>query len=260
MLYLVLLLLWIVPCDAVIAPPSAYVQGAFVENDAWAAVQPYLLPEDLPIKEQLDAFFSKNRAIESFDSLKRAGFTNTTPRQWTTIVVTTHPLFPGYVFKLSLDEQPYYKNRPEHLWWIDRITGARRIQDLIDEQGLNHLFKTPKKWIYPLPDDPAPAETSLRKNFILVEEDMQILDKDSNEAAWRRVSIELLANIYLIIETVGYQDAKKDNMPFCADGKIAFLDTQKTHVWPVSYNRIARLLTGDELEFWLALANNSRKN
>lgn len=259
MLYLILFLLSITPCAAGETRASGYQCGSYVEEQVWESVFPYLLPVDFPIKEHLDALFSSKRVTESFDSLKEAGFTNAVPRRRTFIIVTKHPDFPGYVFKLFVDEQPYHKNKPEHKWWIDRIDGVQRIQEIIDQQDWNEFFKTPKKWIYQLPDYPSPPQGLTRKNFILIEEDMQILDLQSNEEAWKNISFDLLEKVYFIVETAGLRDSKIDNIPFSYDGKLSFLDTQEINKWPVAYHRIARFLSGEKLAFWLNLVSDCRK-
>lgn len=254
MLYLVAFYLLLLPFNV-----ESYEQSRYVEDDVWTLVTPYLLPENLPIKEKLDLLFSNSRATLSVKSMKKAGFSNPEPREWTRLIVTKHPDFPGYVFKLYLDAQRYHKDKPEYEQWIQRIKGVAKIQQLIDKMGWNDMFKTPKKWIYPLLEEPSPPKEFIRKNFILVEEDMELLDRNENYAAWSSMPFDLLEKIYFILETTGLHDSKPDNIPFSVDGKLAFIDTQQVDAWPVAYYKITKFLTGDLLQFWKELINDKKK-
>ncbi len=251
--------LWSDPCVFTYNSPTSYVQGRHVDDTTWTIVKPYLLPEQLPLKAKLDALFSASRVTLSLDSMKKAGFINPKPREWTRLIVTKHPDFPGYIFKIYLDAQRYHKNKPEYIQWIQRIKGVAAIQKEIDKRGWQNDFKTPKKWIYQLPDEPSPPKQFVRKNFILVEEDMDILDHDSNYSAWSVIPLELLNKLYVLLETVGLHDSKPDNIPYSQDGKLAFIDTQQINTWPVAYKKITPFFSGDLLSYWKELIKNARK-
>jgi hypothetical protein len=151
-----------------------------IKSDAWNKVEPYLLPEDHTLKPLLDAIFSKSRANLSLKTMKKAGFVEAHPRRWTHLIVTTHPDVPGYVFKIYLDAQRYYNGIKEYEQWLKRIKGVHLIRDEIERRGWQDTFKTPKKWIYILPAEPSPPKEFIRKDFILVEEDMNIFDHKKN--------------------------------------------------------------------------------
>lgn len=222
-------------------------------------VKPYLIPKNHPIKLKLDQLFSSSRAILSIKHLKKAGFESPKVRKWTHIVVTKHPDFPGYIFKTYLDAQRHFKDMPEHDHWIKRIQGVRAVQRVINENHLGEIFKTPKKWIYELPNEPAPPKEFIRKNYILVEEDMNLCSKITNERHWKstRVTKETLDGLFLILKTVGLSDcAKRDNLPFSLDGKIAFIDTESCEQWPVPYKRLTSSLPKNLQSYWLKLIEN----
>ena len=87
-----------------------------------AAVAPYLVPSDHPIKGVLDVLFTTSRVILNLDTLHKAGFAKTSPNKFTRVIVTAHPAIPGYVFKLYLDAQRDHKNMPESHYWLLRCT------------------------------------------------------------------------------------------------------------------------------------------
>lgn len=233
--------------------PSPKIRHEHIDSQIWQEVSPYLMPYNHPVKVKLDKFFAKTRATQTIKTLKEAGFINPVIRKWTRLIVTSHPKFPGYIFKIYSDKQHYHAKKPEYFYWIRRIKGAAHIQNMINENGWNHLFKVPKKWIYMLPAKPSPSAQFLRKDFILIEEDMQILNDEANKNAWGSPATTpfLLGAVYRILNELGMRDcAKPDNIPFCKDGKVAFIDTQSHHHWPVSFQRLDYYLTPDMRELW----------
>lgn len=219
-------------------------------------VTPYLMPEDHPIKKELDTFFSAGRAIFDEEAMLAAGFTSGKPRKYTKVVVAKHPAFPGYVFKVYQDVQAYHKGLPETTFWVWRVQGVNQIREKIAELHYEEYFKCPYKWIYKLPNEPKCPPGYLAKLYILVEEDMDILDTPDNKASWKssRVTPELLQALYTMLSTLGLQDcAKIDNIPFCQDGLIAFIDTS---TWAKEYVRYGELIKSLSLEnqyFWLSI-------
>lgn len=227
-----------------------------IPREVVKAVSPYLLTDDHPIKQKLDEIFKRSRAILSVETMKEAGFMDVRVRKWTHIVVTQHPELPGYIIKTFLDSQRHFKGMKEHERWIMRINGAKAIQAIIDAQQWNNDFKVPNKWIYMLPTHPAPRNEYSRKNFILVEDDMQICSEEENKKRWKSdgVNKEKLNQLYIILETLGLDDcAVTHNIPFGKDGKIAFIDTESWGVWPVGYDKLTNDLPEELQEFWKKL-------
>lgn len=231
-----------------------------LSDGVWNQVLPYLIPDDHPIKSRLDEIFSQQRAVLNLKSMRKAGFKNPQTQKWSKIVVAKHPALRGFLIKTYLDSQEYYKNRPEYSYWIMRIQGAHKIRNMIESNGWGHLFKVPKKWIYVLPEFPAPPKEYLRKNFVLVEEDMNILCAKANRKFWKsKVSEEHLKGVYSILEEEGFSDcAKIDNIPFAKDGRIAFIDTQRHGEWPVPYAKLNRSLPRHKKAFWKQLTKNPK--
>ncbi len=241
---------------------AGYLRPSYVKKDVWERVVPYLLPMDHPLKPVLDDLFSKARATVSVKTMEKAGFENPTPRKWTHLVVTKHPQVPGYVFKVYLDAQRYFNGKKEYDYWITRIDGVNAVKAAIEERGWQDTFKTPAKWIYLLPESPVPPKEFLRKDFILVEEDMDIYDYVENEELWASdlVTEETLFRFYTILEDLGLHDcAKPDNAPFSRDGKIAFIDTQTLYYWPVAYKKMTPHLPKELQPYWKSLTEKPKK-
>ena len=225
-------------------------------KEAIHATKPYLISETHPIKTQLDAFFHRERFTFCEKSLKEAGFTHYRPRDFTRLIVAKHPRFPGYVFKMYLDVQQYYKSKPEWKQWVLRVRGAKLIGREIEKQGWQHLFKVPQKWIYRLPPVPKPEKGYLPKYYILVEEDMDLLSDANNKAVWKsdKITPELLTKLHHLIDELGLLDcAKIDNVPFSHDGRIAFIDTQTFHAHSIAWESLNDYLNSKNRKCWVEL-------
>ncbi len=108
--------------------------------------------------------------------------------------------------------------------------------------------------MYVLPENPPPPPGSERKHLILVVEKLDILDAVTNEKAWRHSSMateERLRALYHMISELGlYDSVYIDNIPFCYDDRIAFIDTEHFYLWPVHYRRLLHRLSGKRQIFW----------
>jgi hypothetical protein len=237
---------------------TGYAYNSKVSREVWNSLTPYFLPYDMPVRRELDKIFgSKKRVLESMESLKKAGFKNPHARKWTRLVVTSHDKLAGYVVKLYTDSQHPHRGQPEYVFWLSRIKGVALIADMIAQKNLQAIFKTPKKWIYRVPEKPSPSSKArYRKNFILIEEDMGILNDPENEARFKSPAVteDLLRELFSILQDIGLWDcAKPANIPFCRDGRIAFIDTQTYHTWPVKLSRLTPFLSPSMQEVWQAL-------
>src|SRR5262249_5541250 len=155
-----------------------------------------------------------------------------------------------------LDAQRYYKKKPEHHYWMLRIQGAQAIRNCIEKNNWHAQFKVPQKWIYSLPETPAPPRDFLAKQYILVEEDMQLVQYKENKVKWciPAISAELLDHLFELLDELGLHDcASIDNIPFSVDGRIAFIDTQTFHEWPVDYGKLTRYLSKEMRVYWIQL-------
>ncbi len=233
---------------------QAYPYNPLVPLSLWEELTPYFLPDHHPIKSQLDHLFQQMRVTQSEESFEKAGFSKPKMRKPTNLVIGRHPRFKEYIFKVYLDTQPAVCE-----WgnWIQRIKGARAIQAYLARHPFCH-FAVPQKWIYPLPLEPSPPDHAgfKRKNFILIVENMHILNTKSNLKAFKkRISPQILEQLYTLIREEGLIDSVyPDNIPFTKSGKIAFIDTE--HHYPgasIPYHQLTPFLSQDMQHYWQSL-------
>lgn len=231
---------------------SRYTPPFDVNLHYWDLCEPYFMPKNHSIKPELDKLFSR-RITSDLKTLKKAGFKCKKLRHWNNAVVAKHSKFKGYIFKIYLDDQP-------GVWeagnWIGRIQGAAAIREVLRKHKYQKKFKVPHKWIYPLPEDDVVVTNGTKKFFILVAEDMEILDDLYNENFWNHpmLSFSLLEALFTILDEAGlYDSVYIDNIPICRDGKIAFIDTEHYHKWPVPFHKLSHFLSSEQREYWETL-------
>ncbi len=238
------------------SPHECFQRGKIKKKSISTELAPFLMKKHHPIKSRLDALFSSARVTLNMKTLTKAGFIKAKPRKFTKLIVTRHPSFPGYIFKLYLDAQRPHKNLPEHEFWKMRVDGANKIRAYLAQYRLEAEFKVPYKWIYLLPKHPLPPEGYYQRQSILVEEDMEILSDRKNKQAWasKAVTRELLDTLYLILEELGLRDcAKPDNIPFSKDGRIAFIDTQTHGSKTVHFFKLNGSLSPKNRKYWKSI-------
>lgn len=223
---------------------EVYEQNPYVDPKIWNRLKPHFLPADHPIKRKLDKIFSK-RVSRSQKTLEDAGFKEPYQRPSSKIIVTTHPELKEYIIKLYPDCYHYSKATNK---LMDRITGAVAIRAAIKKHKYGKIFKVPKKWIYPLPVDESLASDSDRKDFILVAEDMHILPRKENYKVWKssKMTKEKMNAVFTMIQELGLVDSDRAfNIPFCEDGKIAFIDTEHHHKGRAKFEAMMKYLSHD---------------
>lgn len=221
-----------------------------ISEQVWNDVEPYLLPEDHPIKLELDSIFSVN-CIANGVELYKAGFrcyNHSNPKK---VTVGKHPKLKGYIVKLFLDNQPVDIEWPH---WIKRIEGARLIGKMIEEKAYTASFKVPRKWIYCIP---CKNETPSGRHFILIAEDMEIVSIAENLSQWKnQATYEEIYMFWDLLATCGLFDSVYiDNISYCKDGMYAFVDTEHYLHWPVDYKKFNKFLKKGRLKYWKALTN-----
>ncbi|KAF3363411.1 hypothetical protein PHSC3_000020 [Chlamydiales bacterium STE3] len=227
---------------------SSWIKPSTLDDVSWEEVQPFLLPFDHPLKKKLDTIFTKRRATTSFKSMGKSGFICYNLRKWDNIVVAAHVKIKGYIIKTYLDDQVGITEIYE---LKKRIEGAAAIQNAIKELQFQRFFKVPKKWLYVLPEEPA-FVNGHKKHFILIAEDMRLASELSNLSHWKKsLNKERLKALFLLLNHVGLKDSVFiSNIPFAKDGKIAFVDTEHYHWWPVPFHRLTRFLNAEMQAYW----------
>lgn len=232
-----------------------YTLHPHVDYNVWIYLQPYFLPENHPVKPKLDRLFSK-RVTKSSATLKKAGFTQPNPKKFSKTIVSKNKDIPGYIFKLFSDEQKEIYNWRQ---LFNRVTGALYIQDALNRYNINHMFVVPSKWIYPLPGEPSPPANLDRKNFIVVENLLDIYMGKENNKMWQSPIINSinLTWVYLLLSELGLDDSPYSfNMPITKDHRIAFIDTEHHHRWPVPFFKLLAYLSPEMSNHWKMLIEN----
>lgn len=232
-----------------------------ISENSWNAVTPYLLPADHPAKKILDRIFSSARASGSSKALKSAGFQIEDDKEQD-LIVAKHPLLKGYVIKLYYDDYDIPNSSEpvgEPQTWINRIIGVQRVRESIQRHHLEDLFTTPRKWIYPLPENPLPSCTGstqcFPKNFILVSDDMHLVSHAKNIELYKTaITKRHLEGLYTIIkETHLWDSVYIDNNIFTESGKIAFIDTEDFDAKPIKFQLMTASFSPEMQAEWIKL-------
>lgn len=228
----------------------AYERPETVSTELWDDLAPYFLPENHPIKSKLDKIFTKKSVTRSSRTVLNAGFFNADQGKYSKTVVSAHFELNGYIVKMYLDS---FTEINEGEKFKERVVGARAIKACIREFNLQDVLKVPKKWIYPIPEfsDSGAAP----KHFVLIAEDMRPFDTKKTLSRWKsKITTRQLDAVRIVLDVVGLPDcAYAFNIPFCRDGKLAFLDTEYNALWPVNYGRMDQYLKGDMLKYWIKI-------
>lgn len=230
---------------------------AAVSPQVLEKVRPYLLPENHAAKKTLDRLFA-TRPLTNEESLKKAGF-QFKPRKEPEkqLLCAKHPKLRGYLVKTYLDTQ--HTIGKEERNWISRIQGAEQIRKAIAQHHYQKMFKVPKKWIYLLPDNPSPP----RRRFVLIVEDMHILERPKNiDAYFFQMSRPRLDALFtLLTENLLIDSIYIDNIPFCKDGRIAFIDTEHFNATfaPLGLHLLTQRLCPPLAKHWSLLISNFKQ-
>lgn len=231
---------------------EGYDKPAGVSDGEWAEVVPYLLPEDHPAYKKLEKLFSKARWTESLDSLKEGKFLFKKHKAWDNVVVAKHDKLRGYILKIYTDDQMGVNARA---LFLQRVRGAQFIQEVIENHNYSDMFDVPRKWIYVLPETNVNPSLDT-KHFILVAEDMHIVDQDLNYSFWKssNVSKELLLALFTLLTEGGLIDSIYiDNIPLNLEGKIVFIDTEHYQKRPIKYHYLTKRFSKSNQVYWQTL-------
>jgi hypothetical protein len=252
-----------------VAEESFYPRDPSIPNEIWNEAKPYFLPEDHPIKKNLDRLFEQSRLLDSLEVLRDAGFKILNANS--ELDVAFHPDLSGYVIKFYLDgedNRPYFNKLKlqdryisEVRLWLLRIGGAKRIQQIIDSHHYTGIMKVSKQWIYPLPLEPK-ATGPFPKYFIYVEEDMKVVDDVENKRRYREeMNPYLLKAFFTVLKKSRFYDSVYiDNNPFSTDGRIAFVDTEEYDRKPVPFEKVLKWLSPEMQIYWKELMTAEDKN
>ncbi|OJU80037.1 MAG: hypothetical protein BGO10_00870 [Chlamydia sp. 32-24] len=213
----------------------------YQEQDIMERIRPYILPDNHPMKDQLDRIFSQCNVLEGRHSIRAAGFDATDPVGCSGAVVACHPKLRGYLVKMYRCDQPF----PDEIrHFIKRVNGSRIIRESIDSRSFQNYLTVPKKWIYKLPN--YSHCSGIQRYAVLLVEKKNILKSKKNNKKWKSNDLnrDQFRAFYTIMELNGLHDSVYPfNVPFCKDGRIAFIDTEQYHGWPIKWEKFARRLS-----------------
>jgi hypothetical protein len=237
------------------AKESKYTKPEEVSSLVWEDVKPYLMPMDHPLKKKMDKLFSSFRITESENSIIKAGFLRAKPAFFSKAIVSRHDNLKGYYFKFYSDEQEI---DVESKQWIDRAFEAKSLKKTISDYGFKKYFVVPEKWIYVIPDHPK-SNGPYPKHFVLVAKKIDILKGGENRYKWQKdIRPKILNALWTIIEKEGLIDSLSGhNLPFTLDGKLAFIDLEYHHIWPVPYGKLTQYLSPKMQVYWENLYRNN---
>lgn len=246
---------FMIHCCVSIAAIPAYTKPANMKNDVWEEVKPYLMPNNHPLKKKMDKLFTSFRVTENEASLKRAGFLKTTPAAFSNAIVSKNDNLKGYYFKFYDDHQQI---DVESKQWIDRASEAKSLQQAVSAHGYEEFFKVPRKWIYLIPENPK-SNGPYPKNFILVAKQIDIDKRSVSHYKWQTiVTRKLLRALFTLIMEEGLVDScVAHNLPFTKDDRLAFVDLEQHHKWPVPFHRLNKYLSPKMQDYWNHLINNN---
>jgi hypothetical protein len=230
------------------------------ETLVWDTIKPYLITSAHPAKQTLDKIFSQQRVTASMENMINAGFVCKQSFA-KNIIVAAHPELKGYLIKTYLDGQKLHKE--DWKFCVDRIKGANKIRKTLDVYGYHNMMKVPHKWIYALPNKgniKTINPENQQRNFLLLVEDMEVLDPLSNHIKYeiKMTKRKLNALYNVITQNLLMDSVYIRNIPFCKDGKIAFVDTETFRITKevICYECLASQLSPKMQIYWRSLFEN----
>lgn len=227
---------------------STWPKSSQIDEYTWTTLSPYLIPFNHPIKAKLDSIFLRIRATANPEAMKMAGFEALGSWKWDKVYVAKHADLKGYLIKAYLDDHFFMDDR----LLVQRIVGAEALRSAINIFEYQNYFKVPKKWLYLLPEFPPTLPGLKSKYFILVVEDMDLVDYKRNKKMFRNHMTEKsLQALYHLLILLGLPDSTRiTNISFSKDKKIAFVDTERNGLWPIPFSTLKPALGHKMRIYW----------
>lgn len=217
-----------------------------------------VLPYDLSVGKLLEMLFHRSDVIDNETAFIEAGFEIRRKKARSLMRVATHPLLPGYVFKVFFVDERTCEREKSCGWksFAVRCNQAERIRRVIHGGDFQH-FKVPRKWLFHTP--PHPACDADDQPSILVAEFQDLLLREDNERAWRHSIMEAhLDELYAIIERAGGASYRPDNIRLTREGRFAFIDTEHSS-GEHDYDSILPYLSSRMGRYWSKLVGLADK-
>jgi len=245
----------ILTCAATLCTASSpFPYNSDVPQETWEKVSPYFLPDGHDAIAPLQDIFTKKqkaRIVKNRKNLKKSGFKIIRWAGEGAPCVCSHDKLKGYLVKIYTDDQESIIDEWKH--WIARINGAKITKEAIEKFGQEMQFITPKKWIYPIPQDVREPKIS-DKFFILVVEKINTLKSSESKKKWQNPSWmtqDRVENLFHILVEAGLDKIWPASMLFAKDKTLLFTDTEFHSHWPVRLEHITEYLPESRRTFWM---------
>lgn len=174
-----------------------------------------------PASSDLKKLFRDPDMFDSADDWSDAGFEIVRASD-NKICVASHESADGYLFKkyVASGKRDDLKDQLDN--YQTRIEGADRLRDLIGRERLRNVV-VPRKWLRELPSD---FGSRKQPSHVLVVERLDVLGADESERRYGRIDEGTLRDLCVALHSFRGLDSTSKNVPFTADGRIAFIDTE----------------------------------
>ena len=241
---------------------NSFESNPYIISRAKNEMRPHIIPDDHPMLPVLDSIFLVSRVTVNLNAFNAAGFVTVgeaRPRSF--IRVARHEALPGYLVKISLDDELRKKfGKPSWKWLEQRCVGAKKIKKIIQDRKIKH-FTVAEKWIYPLPAEPSPPINArhTRHLAILLVTDMQLVPEIVNLHAWGHcITKKHLDELYCIISYAKGSSYRPDNICYTVNKNFTFIDTEYPNTKP-DFRRIRSFLNPKMRSYWDKLVKNGGK-
>lgn len=173
---------------------------------------------DDPARLDLGALFHDEDMFESRRAWASTGFRVIERSNDGKVMVASHPSVQGLLFKKytsDIDEKAQTRN------FERRREGADRLRAFAASRRLVHVT-APHKWILELPR----LFSRRERSHVLVVERLDLLSDAQTKDAYRRIDPHVLADLCVVLFHFRGMDSIAKNIPFIADGRIGFIDTE----------------------------------
>lgn len=238
---------------------ASFENNSSISQKIKKAMRPYVIPDNHPMKPILDSIFQASRVTQDETSFLQAGFkTIGKVRPRTFLRVASHPKLPNYLLKIYLDDERRKKRGdPSWKWLVRRCIGAEKIRKIIRSKNIKR-FTVANKWIYPLPEHPAPPNNwkYTRHLALLLVTNMNLVPYKQNVRAWYYdINENDLNELYYIISRAKGSSYRPDNIWLTTNNQFAFIDTEYPNGGP-DFSRIRKYLRSSMLNYWDKLVRN----
>jgi hypothetical protein len=170
-----------------------------------------------PFVTVLETLFTDSKMFSSFDRFREAGF-HLVDHAETKIMAGSHRRLRGYLIKKYNNDRP---GKDQLRNYMHRIEGARLLREFIAEHNFQHVV-VPQKFLYAL-------SPSFPERYLVIAEKFDLVSRSGTERAYGKLDREQGRELAVILYYFRGLNSTIANLPFTADGKIAFIDTERWH-------------------------------